>query len=270
MRRMTQKRVTVNGLTIAYRVYGTGPTVLLLHGWPSSSERWHLVAECIAARGFEVIVPDLPGFGDSDDPPSQWGSEDYAIIIEACIRDLKLKNVTLIGHSFGGKVAALIAATSKIQLKQLILSAAAIKPARKHLLYYATFIITKTAKVVLRLPLINKLEPLGYRIITHITHMPQFQDRPAMKATYHAVVKEDIRKQLANITIPTTIIWGDSDKTTPLSMGREVARLIPHAQVHILKGVGHRANTSHPQLIADTIVAAIAISASTEKQAIST
>ena len=66
---MTEHQVLINNLKINYKIVGEGRPMLILHGWGSSSDRWVPVAELLAQRNIMAIIPDLPGFGKSQQPP---------------------------------------------------------------------------------------------------------------------------------------------------------------------------------------------------------
>lgn len=97
---------------LAFESHGVGgaPIVLLLHGWPFRASIWRDVGTHLAPRGFRVIAPDLPGFGDSPaldrDPPT---TEAYADAVAGLLRALGTGSVAVAGHSFGGYVALALA-----------------------------------------------------------------------------------------------------------------------------------------------------------------
>ena len=72
-----EKIVFVDNLKINLKVVGQGEPVLILHGWGSSIKSWLRVQEFLAEKGFKVIVPDLPGFGESSVPEKAWTVLDY-------------------------------------------------------------------------------------------------------------------------------------------------------------------------------------------------
>ena len=94
-----------DGLTLGYRELGSGPPVLLLHGWPTSSFLWRRVMPPIARRN-RVLALDLPGFGASDKPTDgryNWG--DFELAIDGFLDALGIDQVAIAGHDLGGPVA---------------------------------------------------------------------------------------------------------------------------------------------------------------------
>jgi pimeloyl-ACP methyl ester carboxylesterase len=98
--------VIVNGLRIAYAEAGAGPSVLLLHGWPTSSHMWREVVPAIARRN-RVVAIDLPGFGDSDKPLDVCYDFDFFThVLDGFVDALRLGPVAVAGHDLGGPIAA--------------------------------------------------------------------------------------------------------------------------------------------------------------------
>ena len=97
-------KVEVDGLTIAYRELGSGPPVLLLHGWPTSSYLWRDVMVPIAERN-RVLAIDLPGFGGSDKPLGvRYGFELFERTLDGFLAALGVEEVGLAVHDLGGPV----------------------------------------------------------------------------------------------------------------------------------------------------------------------
>ena len=91
---------------IGYLIGGEGPPVVLLHGWPQTSRCWVGVAPALAAAGYTVFAPDLPGLGESDPLPDGYGKDAQAEVLRAVLDDLGVGGqVRLIGHDIGGYVA---------------------------------------------------------------------------------------------------------------------------------------------------------------------
>jgi haloacetate dehalogenase len=111
--RFSRIELAVNGTTIKGVQGGTGPPVLLLHGYPQTHVIWHRVAPVLAER-FTVVCPDLRGYGDSDKPPSDERHEPYSKRVMAqdqlaLMRALGFQRFALVGHDRGGRVARRLA-----------------------------------------------------------------------------------------------------------------------------------------------------------------
>ena len=104
-----QSRVACNGITLSVHRGGAGPALILLHGYPQTHMAWHRVAPDLA-RHFDVIIPDLRGYGDSDAPPDDAGHRVYskremARDIVGLMDALGLQRAHVMGHDRGARVA---------------------------------------------------------------------------------------------------------------------------------------------------------------------
>src|SRR5215475_6931089 len=100
-------RVDVDGVGIEYEVTGEGPPVVLLHGFPDSGRLWRHQVPALAGAGFQVIVPDLRGYGRSDKPEAV---EDYSLMhiagdVLAILADLNVPRAHVVGHDWGAALA---------------------------------------------------------------------------------------------------------------------------------------------------------------------
>ncbi|MCM4084332.1 alpha/beta fold hydrolase [Paractinoplanes hotanensis] len=97
----------MNGIRVAYIDEGSGPLVILLHGWPESSYSWHHQIEAVTANGYRVIAPDLRGFGSSDHPAE---ADAYTVLhfvgdLVALLADVEADEAVIVGHDWGSVVA---------------------------------------------------------------------------------------------------------------------------------------------------------------------
>lgn len=102
----TSGRATPNGVEIAYETGGSGPPVLLLHGFPQTRAMWAAIAPALA-QDFTVVVADLRGYGDSDKPSGveNYSFREMAADMVALMRDLGHDRFHLVGHDRGGRTA---------------------------------------------------------------------------------------------------------------------------------------------------------------------
>src|SRR3989344_8142648 len=132
---MIEKKVLVKNLEVNYKIFGKGSPMLILHGWGSKSDKWQKVAELLtenpsAGSGQEnimVIIPDLPGFGASQEPKQPWNLDNYVEWVnEFSQKVYELDGgFNLLGHSFGGAVSAKFAVKYNQKVERLFLVAAA-------------------------------------------------------------------------------------------------------------------------------------------------
>jgi pimeloyl-ACP methyl ester carboxylesterase len=100
-------RVDVDGVGIQYEVTGQGPPVMLLHGFPDSGRLWRHQVPALAGAGFQVIVPDLRGYGRSDKPEAveAYSMGVLAADVLAVLADLGIARSHVIGHDWGAALA---------------------------------------------------------------------------------------------------------------------------------------------------------------------
>ena len=96
-------RKTVNGIGINYEQKGSGELVVLLHGWGSNIKLFANLIDLLSAK-YTVVAMDMPGFGESEEPKTPWCVDDYVQFVIDFLKDYDTKEVTLLGHSFGGRV----------------------------------------------------------------------------------------------------------------------------------------------------------------------
>jgi pimeloyl-ACP methyl ester carboxylesterase len=123
--RMKNRSARIRGRLVSYGIIeGDGETVVLVHGWGLAHSSYALAAERLAASGYRVVVPDLPGFGRSTDLPlSRMSFERFASVLAAFLRELGAADspVHLVGHSFGGAVSAQTAADHPELVRSVVL-----------------------------------------------------------------------------------------------------------------------------------------------------
>jgi pimeloyl-ACP methyl ester carboxylesterase len=109
---------SVNGTQIHYVIGGKGDPVVLLHGWPETWYEWRHVMPALA-KNYTVIVPDLPGLGDSK-PPTGYDTKTIAAYIHQLVTQLGFKSIFLVGHDIGTIVAYPYAAAYPSEVKKLV------------------------------------------------------------------------------------------------------------------------------------------------------
>jgi pimeloyl-ACP methyl ester carboxylesterase len=236
--------VDINGIRTRWRQAGTGPPVLVLHGWGAKIEAVDPIIRALSPQ-LTVFAVDLPGFGETALPPAPWGVTDYADWTRALMDELGLDRPSIVAHSNGGRIAIHLATHHPERVDKLILiDSAGIRP-KRGLRYYRRVALAKTAKHAARL-LGRPGRALQQRVFAR-TASSDYANAGPLRPTFVKLVNEDLTPLLSRIRASTLLIWGDQDDATPLSNGQTMERLIPDAGLVVLKGAGHFSYIDQPQ-----------------------
>jgi len=255
---------TIDGVRIHYQEAGDedAPPLILIHGFISSTLVWNDVFLPLAKAGFRVIAPDLPGYGYSDKPVDG----EYTIVAQAravlgLMDRLQIEKATIIGASYGGAVAAMLALDCPERVAKLVLVGAVSndQPKKKLLLRLASvpvigdiatplflgsrWILRKRTEEVYRrigYPLDErKLEARHHLLATANTHR-------AMIRTVRRWSADRISREAGLIRQPTLLVWGEEDTHIPLSEAFRLRDGIPNSRLIVFRRCGHLPPTEYP------------------------
>jgi pimeloyl-ACP methyl ester carboxylesterase len=231
----------VTGTLVHYEESGekTAPVALLLHGWAADAKSFAGLAAHLQ-KDFRVIRLDLPGFGGSERPKTDWQIADYAQFVHDFTQKIELQNIALlVGHSFGGRICIKVVASGLLVPKQLVLlGSGGIKHSNdaRNQLYKA---IAKTGKAVTTLPGLRQFQSRLKRALYKSAGSTDYITAGPMKQIFLNSINEDLRTDAAKITVPSLLIWGENDDQTPPADGEILASAIPHSQFHVVANAGH-------------------------------
>jgi len=250
---MQEHEIIVKGLKTNYKTFGQGKPMLVLHGWPSNSARWEKVAELLGGKFF-LIIPDLPGFGNSQQPPTSWSLDNYVEWVREFTEQIPElhDNFILMGHSFGGALAAkfTIKYIQKVE-KLFLVSAACVREnivAKK-----ISYRIAKVVKVFSFMPGYKLFRKAVYKFIIRRSDYNTQQDG-VMKETYLRVITDDLSHKVCFVKVPTVIIWGDKDTSTPLYQAKIINQKIPHSELVVIPGADHSLHIKMPEAVAQAVL----------------
>lgn len=253
--------IEVSGLKTDYRVVGQGEPVMILHGWGSRAEAWSEVQNQISKAGFNVVVPDLIGFGQSQTPPRGWNMNDYADWFENFVGKLAEKHPEfnnrffLVGHSFGGRISVKIAARHSLELSGLVLCGAAGLKSDTSLKLQIISGVAKSASGLMDRMRLNKLKDPVRDFYYHLLRQNDYlKVPPTMRDTFRLVIEEDLSGCLPMIELPTLIVWGSEDRIVPVKQAYRFHQGIKNSRMEIYPGVGHAPHLEQPNELARTLV----------------
>src|ERR1700712_1627953 len=253
---------TIHGYKRAFRIAGSGPAILLIHGIGDNSTTWTGIHAKLAQR-FTVIAPDLLGHGKSDKPRADYSAAAYANGMRDLLSVLDIERVTIIGHSLGGGVAMQFAYQFPHLVDRLILvGAGGVTKDVNIALRFASLPMGSEALALLRLPLVlPALQVMGRlaglmlgstavgrdlpNILRILDALPEPTASAAFTRTLRAVV--DWRGQIVTMldrcylteAIPVQIIWGSEDVVVPVRHAHMAHSAMPGSQLEIFENSGH-------------------------------
>src|SRR6476620_6623796 len=253
---------TIHGYRRAYRVAGSGPAILLIHGIGDNSTTWSSVQSTLAQR-FTVIAPDLLGHGKSDKPRADYSVAAYANGMRELLSVIDIDHVTVVGHSLGGGVAMQFAYQFPQLVDRLILvGSGGVTKDVNVALRIASLPMGSEALAFLRLPLVLPAMQIVGRVagavfgstgmgrdlpdvLRILADLPEPTASSAFARTLRAVV--DWRGQVVTMldrcyltqSVPVQLIWGTRDSVIPVSHGRMAHAAMPGSQLEIFEGSGH-------------------------------
>jgi pimeloyl-ACP methyl ester carboxylesterase len=244
-------QVVVDGLLTNYVRTGKGRVVLILHGWGDNSTSW-LALSKVLSKSFDVIVPDLPGFGGTQPPASTWGLNDYATFVKTLLKKIAVKEVyCIIGHSNGGAIALRGIAQNIITTEKLVLlSSAGVRGEHKGRLKSLS-LAAKTGKILTTpLPETTKmrLRDKAYKTIGSDMLLNE-----ELQETFKNIVSDDVQADAKMIELPTLIVYGEDDQQTPVRYGELFHELIDHSTLEVLTGGGHFIQLDRPAEVVSAI-----------------
>ncbi len=246
------KYIDIDGLEFHYTVSGSGPAMVLMHGWGCDSSTLASI-ERIAAASHTVYNVDFPGFGKSSEPGEVWGVEQYTRLIEKFVAAEGIMHPVLLGHSFGGRVGLLYASRNSGVSKLILVDAAGVKPRRKAS-YYIKVYSYKLGKAFYRLVLGQERSQARIERMRAARGSSDHNNAsPMMRRILSRVVNEDLCHVMPSIKAPTLLIWGEDDTATPLSDAKKMERLIPDAGLVSFPGCGHYSFLDNPYLFGSVL-----------------
>lgn len=214
-------------------IIGKGEScVLFLHGWGGSTNSFFGIAEKLS-NDHKVIILDLYGFGKSKYPDVVLDSYEYAVQVFLFLKRKGVTKLSIVAHSFGGRIAILLASMFNITVDRLVLvGSAGIKP--RHTLKYRYRVIKyKVAKYLVRKNLKDKqsLQKYGSDEYKKLDDL--------QKKGYVKIVNQDLKFSLKYIRSKTLVVWGVCDKTTPLYMAKKIQKGISGSKMYLYENSGH-------------------------------
>jgi pimeloyl-ACP methyl ester carboxylesterase len=244
-------------------------TFLLLHGIPGCALSWRLVTEHLGVE-HTVVAPNLLGFGDRRPRHGSDGllASAQAEAVVSVLREQKLSEVVLVGHDFGGPIAAHVAASVPERIAGLALFATNALPDTPIPFPLSTVTLPVVGSIASRA--LFSRPSLSLMLRQGVT-TPQVSLDASIyigNATQHdaiatifrnslrrlAELYQPVADALRNVTVPTLVGWGDHDPFFSVAVGQRTANLIPGARFKVYEGAGHFLPEERPEDIAHDLL----------------
>ena len=272
--RFDEWQIELHGRRVIYRVAGSGPPVVLIHGMLNSSSHWRSVALSLA-DDYTVIAPDLIGHGDSAAPRGDYSLGAHASSIRDLLAALGIDRASIVGHSLGGGVAMQFFYQFPQRTERLVLiSSGGLGHEVSPVLRTAALPgVSALLSMTIHPGLLGALRDAGSRLrqrdvrlgvylqaLARALHPLENADaRQAFLQTLRAVI--DVHGQRVSATdrlyllesMPTMIVWGERDHTIPLQHGREAHEAIPHSHFQTLPRAAHFPHLEDPDGLSEVL-----------------
>jgi len=248
---------TGDGTKLFFNDWGSGPPVLLVHGWPLNADMWEYQARFLAERGFRCIAYDRRGFGRSDQPWSGYDYDTMADDLAALIEHLDLRAACLVGFSMGGgEVVRYMARHGRDRIASAVLMSA-VTPFLLRTNDNPRGVAQTTFDQMiagLETDRPHFLASFGKQFFgTGLLHLSVSGDilawtqGLALQASARATIAcvrafsaTDFRTDMRACAVPTLVMHGDGDATVPIDVsGRVAASMLPDARLMVYPGAPH-------------------------------
>lgn len=237
---------------LPHRRAGSGPALVLVHGYLGGSAQWAVEIARFADH-FDVIAPDLPGFGAAADRPPCRSIAELAAAVTGLLDDLGVERFTLLGHSMGGMIAQQAAAASPGRIERLVLYGTGplglmpdrfepIDVSRERLKAEG---VARTIRRIGATWFSSDREPRGLDMLVRIGARAS---EAAALAGLDAMQGWDGRGALSSLSMPALVLWGDGDRSYRWPQVEALWKGLPNARLAVIPGVSHAAHLEKPAL----------------------
>jgi pimeloyl-ACP methyl ester carboxylesterase len=272
---LPREQLQLHGHRVSYRLGGSGPLLLLLHGITNSSASWEPVLPLLERR-FTVLAPDLLGHGDSAKPRGDYSLGAAASLMRDLMLVLGFERATVAGHSLGGGIAMQMAYQFPERIERLVLVGSGglghqVTPLLRAVALPGSELVLP---LLAWLPLLSAgaavgrwLAGIGLRLgfdlaemATGLTTLNDIESRRAFVHTARSVI--DISGQRVSAidklylaeAVPTLLVWGEQDPIIPARHGVRAHKLMPGSQLKLFPDAGHFPHHDDPVGFASVVV----------------
>lgn len=254
--------LSIKGIPVNYAENGDGEAALVLQGWGTSVNLYNPIIDTLAER-YHVYAPDLPGFGQTPEPPEPWGVDEYADFVTEFCTKLGITECFVFAHSFGCRVLLKLMARDDLPFtvnKIAITGGAGIRheqseSAKKSAKKY------QRAKKFYSSGLMRLLFPKALEKLRMKHGSADYKAAsPMMRQVLVKTVNEDLTPLLPKCSAEVLLMWGRDDDATPLEDGQLMEKKMPRAALVTIDNAGHFAFADQQYLFMRVLAAYIGLS----------
>lgn len=250
----------INEIPVNYIDEGEGEIILLLHGWGANITLYRGIIDTLK-QDRRVIALDMPGFGKTPEPPKPWQVDDYVDFVLAFIASFQIERLSLVVHSFGGRVFFKMNAREKLPFaieKAVLIDSAGILP-KKSFGQKVSLKCYKLGRAFMSTKAMHFLYPDAVDNMRRKRGSSDYNSAtPLMRATLVKVVNEDLEPLMHLVKCPTLLVWGDRDTATPIADAKRMEELIADAGLVVCEGAGHFSFAEQPAKVNGALKAFLA------------
>jgi pimeloyl-ACP methyl ester carboxylesterase len=252
---MEDRKLSIRGIAIGFTRQGRGAPLVLIHGYPLDRSIWNPVVPLLE-DGFDMIIPDLRGFGASEMLEADRSIEGYASDLTGLLESLQLGRAHVAGHSMGGYVALALVRDFPDRVQGLAMLASQTPE-------------DSAERKAARLSSAGKIMREGVSGVVDAM-VPELSKRSSVRDALRGVMSKQQPRALAcaleamagrpdstelwrSLELPVVIIHGDADELIPVQRGREMRAQLPAAHYVELAGVGHMPMMENAEAVAEAI-----------------
>jgi 2-hydroxy-6-oxonona-2,4-dienedioate hydrolase len=242
---------TVGSAKIYFYDRGQGTALVLIHGMFGDFLDWEPVLEPLS-QSHRVIAVDLPGFGNSSKPRREYTADFFVSTLEELFTQLGLREIILMGNSFGGQIAILYTLHHPKKVAKLVLvdsggfraipeEEASSVAARLGAPVIAS--LTPEIHALLFAPVFTQPSEASRLYVQKQNEKLQQADYPAYAESVASSIRLSLSvyllDQLPEIECPTLLVWGEKDFVLPVEQARQALSKLPHGELKVIAGCGH-------------------------------
>ena len=228
--------IEVCGLNVNYVVKGEGENVLLIPGWGTSIDTYMTLIEDVSCYS-KIYCLDMPGCGKTDEPKNPFSVDDYVDFIVSFIAKNRIKNLSLIGHSNGGRIILKMMCRRKLPFEVnkvcLIASAGLVHTSFKKIILKCFRKVFDN--IFFKRFFSKEIDSFKKRIAS----TDYLNASPVMRKTLVKIVNEDLKKNLKDINVPVLLLFGENDTAVPFKDGKIMNKLIKNSGLVKFEECGH-------------------------------